>query len=345
MWWLSGITRDVRLEQRPHVRIRDLTVRTSLEPRSTQQGDDFGPEAAVATGAGDSGPGGDEAGAAFAGGSVEVEVELCDTSADGSPTGAKLDVAAASAAEEGTRLVSVELELHPPEGMELWHGSAPAPDELTEERLLEAPPFALQPPSPGASGPFPASFVSGSPAGAAARRANSLPRRWLSEEATPRAANLADLDIAGGDGLGGDAGSAESLAEVSSSPIDGPATEWLMAAVSPSRVPASPPTSPPLAAWWERKLGGVASASVRVPIRTVGEKRGGVARATLRVAETVIFPWSAETPHLYTLFITLRDADGAVLEVIKQKVGLRTVEVGATPAHYHSLVRGVCTCM
>jgi beta-galactosidase len=37
--------------------------------------------------------------------------------------------------------------------------------------------------------------------------------------------------------------------------------------------------------------------------------------------------WSAETPHLYTLYITLRDADGKTLEVIPTRVGFRTVEI------------------
>ena len=40
-------------------------------------------------------------------------------------------------------------------------------------------------------------------------------------------------------------------------------------------------------------------------------------------------PWSAETPTLYTLLLTLRDGSGRVLEVLAQRVGLRTVEVRA----------------
>lgn len=40
-----------------------------------------------------------------------------------------------------------------------------------------------------------------------------------------------------------------------------------------------------------------------------------------------ITPWSAEIPHLYTLFITLKDRDGKVLEVIPYKVGFRSVEI------------------
>ncbi|MDR1526389.1 MAG: DUF4981 domain-containing protein [Dysgonamonadaceae bacterium] len=38
-------------------------------------------------------------------------------------------------------------------------------------------------------------------------------------------------------------------------------------------------------------------------------------------------PWSAEIPNLYTLYITLQDASGNVLEVIPSKVGFRTIEI------------------
>ena len=37
--------------------------------------------------------------------------------------------------------------------------------------------------------------------------------------------------------------------------------------------------------------------------------------------------WSAETPNLYSLFITLKDADDNVVEVIRQKIGFRKVEI------------------
>lgn len=37
--------------------------------------------------------------------------------------------------------------------------------------------------------------------------------------------------------------------------------------------------------------------------------------------------WSAETPYLYTLHLTLKDKTGKVLEVVPQKVGFRTVEI------------------
>ncbi|WP_242921238.1 glycoside hydrolase family 2 TIM barrel-domain containing protein [Pontibacter liquoris] len=35
--------------------------------------------------------------------------------------------------------------------------------------------------------------------------------------------------------------------------------------------------------------------------------------------------WSAETPYLYTLYITLKDKDGKVLEVVPQRLGFRSV--------------------
>ena len=39
------------------------------------------------------------------------------------------------------------------------------------------------------------------------------------------------------------------------------------------------------------------------------------------------FQWTAETPYLYTLYTTLKDAKGNVLEVIPQKVGFRSIEI------------------
>lgn len=38
-------------------------------------------------------------------------------------------------------------------------------------------------------------------------------------------------------------------------------------------------------------------------------------------------PWSAETPYLYNLLITLKDENGTVIEVYPQKVGFRSVEL------------------
>lgn len=37
--------------------------------------------------------------------------------------------------------------------------------------------------------------------------------------------------------------------------------------------------------------------------------------------------WTAETPYLYTLYVTLKDSKGKVLEVVSQKVGFRKIEV------------------
>lgn len=38
-------------------------------------------------------------------------------------------------------------------------------------------------------------------------------------------------------------------------------------------------------------------------------------------------PWSAESPNLYQLIITLKDESGKIFEVIRQEVGFRTVEI------------------
>ena len=39
------------------------------------------------------------------------------------------------------------------------------------------------------------------------------------------------------------------------------------------------------------------------------------------------YKWTAETPYLYTLYMTLTEQDGSVIEVIPQKVGFRKVEI------------------
>jgi len=50
---------------------------------------------------------------------------------------------------------------------------------------------------------------------------------------------------------------------------------------------------------------------------------------SIRLDQTVPQPrqWTAETPNLYTLLLTLSDATGATLEVISGKVGFRTVQI------------------
>jgi len=47
----------------------------------------------------------------------------------------------------------------------------------------------------------------------------------------------------------------------------------------------------------------------------------------MSVTVPAVRPWTAETPSLYTLLLTLRDEDGAVLEVIPRRIGFRTVEI------------------
>ncbi len=59
----------------------------------------------------------------------------------------------------------------------------------------------------------------------------------------------------------------------------------------------------------------------------------GQGGASLQLATAVAGPtlWSAETPYLYTLLVTLKDAAGKVLEVVPQRVGFRSIErSGAT---------------
>lgn len=40
-----------------------------------------------------------------------------------------------------------------------------------------------------------------------------------------------------------------------------------------------------------------------------------------------VHTWSAETPYLYTLYITLKNKDGQVLEVVPQYIGFRSIEI------------------
>ncbi len=56
------------------------------------------------------------------------------------------------------------------------------------------------------------------------------------------------------------------------------------------------------------------------------EKEG---RESLKVETSLknIKPWTAETPNLYTLLISLTDNEGETQEVVRQQVGFRTVEV------------------
>ena len=52
---------------------------------------------------------------------------------------------------------------------------------------------------------------------------------------------------------------------------------------------------------------------------------GGVAKFSFQVGNP--YKWTAETPYLYTLYMTLKDGDGNVIEVVPQKVGFREVEI------------------
>ncbi|TLS51003.1 DUF4981 domain-containing protein [Paenibacillus antri] len=55
----------------------------------------------------------------------------------------------------------------------------------------------------------------------------------------------------------------------------------------------------------------------------------GAAERELSFARAIDRPlqWSAEHPHLYTLALALRDADGALLETVSCRVGFRTFEI------------------
>ena len=64
---------------------------------------------------------------------------------------------------------------------------------------------------------------------------------------------------------------------------------------------------------------------LREPLTTVAF---GQADGPRQLARKIAHPelWSAETPHLYTLLLTTKDASGKVLEVVPWKVGFRSVE-------------------
>ena len=54
---------------------------------------------------------------------------------------------------------------------------------------------------------------------------------------------------------------------------------------------------------------------------------GGTVRATMEALIPDVRAWTAETPHLYTLLVTLADADGATLAVTRHDVGFREVRI------------------
>jgi beta-galactosidase len=53
----------------------------------------------------------------------------------------------------------------------------------------------------------------------------------------------------------------------------------------------------------------------------------GTGTAVIRADLPSVLPWSAETPHLYTLVVSLRDAEGHEVEATRTRIGFRTVEV------------------
>lgn len=53
-------------------------------------------------------------------------------------------------------------------------------------------------------------------------------------------------------------------------------------------------------------------------------------QSTLAEMQSVVAgarPWTAETPHLYELMLCLKQDDGTVIEVMRQEVGFRTIEI------------------
>jgi beta-galactosidase len=52
-------------------------------------------------------------------------------------------------------------------------------------------------------------------------------------------------------------------------------------------------------------------------------------RKTGRLKVEIVNPlkWSAETPHLYTLLVTLEDSTGKIVERVRQRIGIRSVEI------------------
>jgi beta-galactosidase len=67
----------------------------------------------------------------------------------------------------------------------------------------------------------------------------------------------------------------------------------------------------------------VASPNLTMRIPTQGAQE--TARFDMGVGK--VRPWTAETPNLYDLYLTLTTEDGDTLEVIRQRVGFRTVEI------------------
>lgn len=81
------------------------------------------------------------------------------------------------------------------------------------------------------------------------------------------------------------------------------------------------------AASLEAKLMDASGATILTVSRKI--KIAGGKEAQVEIARPVTAPkkWSAETPYLYTLLLTLKDAKGAVLETIPWHVGFRQSEI------------------
>ena len=62
-----------------------------------------------------------------------------------------------------------------------------------------------------------------------------------------------------------------------------------------------------------------------LPLREINP--GEEVRVALRTELGRVLPWTAETPNLYTLLLTLTGPRGDTLEVIPQRIGFRTVEI------------------
>lgn len=87
-------------------------------------------------------------------------------------------------------------------------------------------------------------------------------------------------------------------------------------------------TAKPAKVSLEMALADAAGVTVGAP-QTASVELGAKAEAPAQLSLKVAAPrkWSAETPYLYELLLTLKDASGAVLEVIPAQVGFRKVEI------------------
>lgn len=71
---------------------------------------------------------------------------------------------------------------------------------------------------------------------------------------------------------------------------------------------------------------GTEAASGVCPVESWSED-GGAAEVHFRAQLSDVRPWTAETPALYDLLLTLKTADGDTLEVVPTRIGFRRVEV------------------